>query len=144
MLPAASRRSGLARGLDTQKSTFGYILMLNEAAVSWRREVGAANVSQYLPCSVLKLSSLQRAQWFRKSSSFAIFLDNLGFNLKQKSRTPFLADIETCIHWSEGSVVGSEIVQSTLISASTLFMMRVSMAFCSFRRFILSLMVQIS
>ncbi len=34
------------------------------------------------------------------------FLDNLGF--KQNGPTPIFADNETCIHWSEGSVGGSD------------------------------------
>ena len=34
------------------------------------------------------------------------FLDNLGF--KQNRPAPIFADNETCIHWSEGSVGGSD------------------------------------
>ena len=34
------------------------------------------------------------------------FLANLGF--KQPGPTPIYADNETCIHWSEGSVGGSD------------------------------------
>ena len=71
--------------------------------------LGAANDSQCMLYQALKLSLLllvpstsmiQEVIFLRK------VLANLGF--KQPGPTPIYADNETCIHWSEGSVGGSD------------------------------------
>jgi hypothetical protein len=105
--------------------TSGYVLMLNGQLF-----LGAANVSPYLLCPVLKLSSLPLVPWFRKSSSFAGFLIILFSN----SPTPI----------NPRALLVAVIVLNILISASILFMMHASKAFFSFRKSILNLMVQIS
>ena len=72
-----------------------------------RLSLGAANDSQCMHCQALRLSSLLLVPWFRRSSFFASLLPaNLG--IKQTGSTPIYADNETCIHWSEGSVRGSD------------------------------------
>jgi hypothetical protein len=75
--------------------------MLNGAAVSWRCKRQ----------SVLALSSAEAE--FNAANSMlqeviilCNFLDNLGF--KQNGPTPIFADNKTCVHWSEGSVGGSD------------------------------------
>jgi hypothetical protein len=86
---------------DTRRSTSGYVLMLNGAAVSWRCKRQSVFALSSAEAEFIAASSMvQEVIFLRK------FLDNLGF--KQNSPTPIFADNETCIHWSEGSVGGSD------------------------------------
>ena len=86
---------------DTRRSTSGYVLMLNGSAVSWRCKRQSVYALSSAEAEFIAASSMvQEVIFLRK------FLANLGF--KQTNPTPIYADNETCIHWSEGSVGGSD------------------------------------
>ena len=86
---------------DTRRSTSGYVLMLNGGAVSWRCKRQSVYALSSAEAEFIAASSMvQEVIFLRK------FLANLGF--KQPGPTPIYADNETCIHWSEGSVGGSD------------------------------------
>ena len=86
---------------DTRRSTSGYVLMLNGAAVSWRCKRQSVFALSSAEAEFIAASSMvQEVIFLRK------FLANLGF--QQNGPTPIFADNETCIHWSEGSVGGSD------------------------------------
>ena len=87
--------------VDTRKSTTGYVLMLNGAAISWkskRQNVVALSSAEaeFMAASTL----VQEVIYIRK------LLDNLGFT--QNRGTEVGEDNRTCIAWSEGSVGGSD------------------------------------
>ena len=78
--------------------------MLNGAAVSWRCKRQSVFALSSAEAEFIAASSMvQEVIFLRK------FLDNLGF--KQNGPTPIFADNETCIHWSEGSVGGSDLAK---------------------------------
>jgi hypothetical protein len=86
---------------DTRRSTSGFVLMLNGAALSWkskRQSIVALSTAEAE--YVVGTSLVQEIIYLRK------LLDNLGF--PQMSPTVIYADNETCIAWSEGSIGGSE------------------------------------
>ena len=86
---------------DTRRSTSGFVLMLNSAALSWkskRQSIVALSTAEAE--YVVGTSLVQEIIYLRK------LLDNLGF--PQMSPTVIYADNETCIAWSEGSIGGSE------------------------------------
>ena len=86
---------------DSRRSTSGFVLMLNGAAISWRSKRQPTVALSSAEAEFISASAIvQEVIYLRK------FLDNLGF--PQKSPTPIFADNETCIAWSEGSVGGSE------------------------------------
>jgi hypothetical protein len=75
--------------------------MLNGAAVSWRCKRQSVFALSSAEAEFIAASSMvQEVIFLRK------FLANLGF--QQNGPTPIFADNETCIHWSEGSVGGSD------------------------------------
>jgi hypothetical protein len=86
---------------DSRKSTTGYVLMLNGAAISWkskRQNVVALSSAEaeFMAASLL----VQEVMYIRK------LLEKLGF--LQSGPTPIFEDNRTCIAWSEGSVGGSD------------------------------------
>jgi hypothetical protein len=86
---------------DTRRSSSGYVLMLNGSAVSWRCKRQSVYALSSAEAEFIAASSMvQEVIFLRK------FLANLGF--EQTNPTPIYADNETCIHWSEGSVGGSD------------------------------------
>ncbi len=86
---------------DTRRSTSGFALMLNEAAVSWRSKRQPTVALSSAEAEYISGSSLvQEVIYLRK------LLNNLGF--PQQEPTVIFADNETCIAWSEGSVGGSD------------------------------------
>ncbi len=108
--------------------------MLNGAAVSWRCKRQSVSALSSAEAEFIAASSMvQEVIFLRK------FLDNLGF---KQNTTPIFADNETCIHWYEGSVGGSD--RAKHIDLRKHAMMHASKGFFSFRKLILNLMVQIS
>jgi hypothetical protein len=87
--------------IDTRKSTTGYLLMFNGAAVSWkskRQNVVALSSAEaeFMAASAL----VQEVIYIRK------LLQRLGYT--QSGPTPIFEDNRTCIAWTEGSVGGSD------------------------------------
>lgn len=86
---------------DTRRSTSGYALMLNGAAVSWKSKRQPTVALSSAEAEYISGSSLvQEVIYLRK------LLNNLGF--PQPGPTVIYADNETCIAWSEGSIGGSD------------------------------------
>jgi hypothetical protein len=86
---------------DTRRSTSGYTLMLNGAAVSWKSKLQTVVALSTAEAEFVAASSMvQEVIYARK------FLDNLGF--PQTVPTQVFEDNSTCIAWSEGSVGGSD------------------------------------
>ena len=86
---------------DSRRSTTGFTLMLNGAAVAWkskRQSVVALSSaeSEFMAASAL----VQEVIYARR------LLENLGF--PQPGPTLIYEDNRTCIAWSEGSVGGSD------------------------------------
>ncbi len=87
--------------LDTRKSTTGYVLMFNGAAISWkskRQNVVALSSAEaeFMAASAL----VQEVIYLRR------LLERLGY--LQSGPTPIFEDNRTCIAWTEGSVGGSD------------------------------------
>jgi hypothetical protein len=84
---------------DTRKSTTGYVLVLNGAAVSWKSKRQNVVALSSAEAEFMAASSLvQEVIYIRK------LLTNLGF--PQRNATEIGEDNRTCIAWSEGSVGG--------------------------------------
>ena len=82
---------------DSRKSTTGYVLMFNGAAVSWKskrqNEVALSSAeAEFMAASAL----VQEVIYLRN------LLERLGF--PQNGPTPIFEDNRTCIAWSEGAV----------------------------------------
>jgi len=87
--------------IDTRKSTTGYLLMFNGAAVSWKSK--GQNVVALSPAEAEFMAAsalVQEVIYLRK------LLERLGYT--QSGPTPILEDNRTCIAWTEGSVGGSD------------------------------------
>ena len=86
---------------DSRRSTSGYVLMLNGAAVSWRSKRQSTVALSTAEAEFVAASSLvQEVIYLRK------LLTNMGF--PQTEPTVIFEDNECCVAWSEGSVGGSE------------------------------------
>ena len=86
---------------DSRKSTSGYVLMLNGAAISWKSKRQSVVALSSAEAEFVAASSMvQEVIYIRK------FLETLGF--PQADPTPVFEDNRTCIAWSEGSVGGSD------------------------------------
>ena len=86
---------------DTRKSTSGYALMLNGAAISWKSKLQTVVALSTAEAEFVAASSMvQEVIYARK------LLDNLGF--PQTAPTEVFEDNSTCIAWSEGSIGGSD------------------------------------
>jgi hypothetical protein len=86
---------------DSRKSTSGYALMLNGAAIAWKSKRQSVVALSSAEAEFVAASSLvQEVIYIRR------LLDNLGF--PQPEPTTILEDNRTCIAWSEGSVGGSD------------------------------------
>ena len=90
-----------AGNVDDRRSTSGYVLMLNGAAISWkskRQPVVALSTaeSEFIAASTL----VQEVVFLRR------LLTTLGF--PQEGPTRIFEDNESCIAWAEGSVGGAE------------------------------------
>ena len=86
---------------DDRRSTSGYVLMLNGAAISWRSKRQSVHALSSAEAEFIAASSVvQEVIYLRR------LLAELGF--PQTSPTSIFADNETCIRWSRGAVGGSE------------------------------------
>jgi hypothetical protein len=87
--------------VDTRKSTTGYVLMLNGAAIAWKSKRQNVVALSSAEAEFMAASSLvQEVMYIRR------LLTNLGF--PQEFATEVGEDNRTCIAWSEGSVGGSD------------------------------------
>ena len=86
---------------DDRRSTSGYVLMLNGAAISWRSKRQSVHALSSAEAEFIAASSVVQEVIFLRR-----LLAELGF--PQTSFTPIFADNETCIRWSRGAVGGSE------------------------------------
>ena len=86
---------------DTRKSTTGYVLMFNGAAISWKSKRQNVIALSSAEAEFMAASSLvQEVMYLRK------LLERLAY--PQSGPTPIFEDNRTCIAWSEGSVGGSD------------------------------------
>jgi hypothetical protein len=86
---------------DSRRSTSGYVLMLNGAAVSWKSKRQSVVALSSAEAEFVAASAMvKEVIYIRK------FLDNLGFS--QTKPTVIYEDNRTCVAWSEGSVGGSD------------------------------------
>jgi hypothetical protein len=86
---------------DDRRSTSGYVLMLNGAAISWRSKRQSVHALSSAEAEFIAASSVVQEVIFLRR-----LLSELGF--PQQTSTPIFADNETCIRWSQGAVGGSE------------------------------------
>ena len=86
---------------DSRKSTSGYALMLNGAAISWKSKRQSVIALSSAEAEFVAASSMvQEVIYIRR------ILERMGF--PQPEPTPVFEDNRTCIAWSEGSVGGSD------------------------------------
>ena len=86
---------------DSRKSTSGYALMLNGAAIAWKSKRQSVVALSSAEAEFVAASSLVHEVIYIRR-----LLENLGF--PQSEPTAILEDNRTCIAWSEGSVGGSD------------------------------------
>ena len=87
--------------LDSRKSTSGYILMLNGAAVSWKSKKQSIVALSSAEAEFVAASSMVQEVIYARR-----LLKKLGF--QQSLPTSIFEDNRTCVAWSEGSVGGSD------------------------------------
>ena len=86
---------------DSRKSTSGYVLMLNGAAISWKSKKQSVTALSSAEAEFISASSLvQEVIYVRQ------LLEKLGF--PQGEPTLIFEDNRTCIAWAEGAVAGSD------------------------------------
>ena len=86
---------------DSRRSTSGYVLVLNGAAVAWKSKRQSVVALSSAEAEFVAASAMvQEVIYIRR------FLENLGF--PQKLPTVVYEDNRTCVAWSEGSVGGSD------------------------------------
>ena len=86
---------------DSRRSTTGYTLMLNGAAVAWKSKRQSVVALSSAEAEFMAASALVQEVIYTRC-----LLENLGF--PQKEPTFIYEDNRTCIAWSEGSVGGSD------------------------------------
>ena len=86
---------------DSRKSTSGYILMLNGAAISWKSKKQSIVALSSAEAEFVAASSMVQEVIYARR-----LLEKLGF--PQSSPTTIFEDNRTCVAWSEGSVGGSD------------------------------------
>jgi hypothetical protein len=86
---------------DSRKSTSGYVLMLNGAAVSWKSKRQSVVALSSAEAEFVAASAMVQEVIYTRR-----FLENLGF--PQTHPTSVYEDNRTCVAWSEGSVGGSD------------------------------------
>ena len=86
---------------DSRKSTSGYALMLNGAAISWKSKRQSVIALSSAEAEFVAASSMVQEVIYTRR-----ILERLGF--PQPEPTPVFEDNRTCIAWSEGSVGGSD------------------------------------
>jgi hypothetical protein len=86
---------------DSRRSTSGYVLMMNGAAVSWKSKRQSVTALSSAEAEFISASSMvQEVIYIRR------LLENLGF--PQNAPTPIYEDNRTCIAWAEGAIAGSD------------------------------------
>jgi hypothetical protein len=86
---------------DSRKSTSGYVLMLNGAAISWKSKKQSVVALSSAEAEFVAASSMvQEVIYIQR------LLEKLGY--PQTAPTSVFEDNRTCIAWSEGSVGGSD------------------------------------
>ena len=86
---------------DFRRSTTGYVLVLNGAAISWKSKRQTAIALSSAEAEFMAASSLvQEMIYIRR------LLERLGF--PQSEPTPIGEDNRTCVAWAEGAVGGSD------------------------------------
>ena len=86
---------------DSRRSTTGFTLMLNGAAVAWKSKRQSVVALSSAEAEFMAASALVQEVIFARR-----LLENLGF--PQPGPTLIYEDNRTCIAWSEGSVGGSD------------------------------------
>ena len=86
---------------DTRRSTSGFTLMLNGAAISWKSKRQTVVALSSAEAEFVAASSLVQEVIYTRR-----LLEKLGF--PQTEPTVIYEDNRTCIAWSEGSVGGSD------------------------------------
>ena len=86
---------------DTRRSTSGFVLMLNGAAVSWKSKRQSVVALSSAEAEFVAASSMVQEVIYARR-----LLEKLGF--PQPEPTVIYEDNRTCIAWSEGSVGGSD------------------------------------
>jgi hypothetical protein len=86
---------------DSRRSTTGFTLMLNGAAVSWKSKRQSVVALSSAEAEFMAASALVQEVIYARR-----LLENLGF--PQPGPTLIYEDNRTCIAWSEGSVGGSD------------------------------------
>ena len=86
---------------DSRRSTSGYALMLNGAAISWKSKRQAVVALSTAEAEFIAASTMVQEVIYARR-----LLEQLGF--PQPEPTPVYEDNTTCIKWSEGSVGGSD------------------------------------
>ena len=86
---------------DSRRSTSGYALMLNGAAISWKSKRQSVVALSTAEAEFIAASTMVQEVIYARR-----LLDQLGF--PQPEPTPIYEDNTTCIKWSEGSVGGSD------------------------------------
>ena len=86
---------------DSRRSTTGFTLMLNGAAVAWKSKRQSVVALSSAEAEFMAASALVQEVIYARR-----LLENLGF--PQKGPTLIYEDNNTCIAWSEGSVGGSD------------------------------------
>ena len=86
---------------DSRRSTSGYALMLNGAAISWKSKRQSVVALSTAEAEFIAASTMVQEVIYARR-----LLDQLGF--PQPEPTPIYEDKTTCIKWSEGSVGGSD------------------------------------
>ncbi len=87
---------------DSHRSTSGFVIMLNGAAISWRSKRQPTIALSSAETEFISASSMAREVIFHRLCK----KHNLGF--PRTALTPVFADNETCIAWSEGSIGSSD------------------------------------
>ena len=86
---------------DSRRSTTGYVLLLNGAAISWKSKRQTVIALSSAEAEFMAASSLvQEVIYIRR------LLERLGF--PQSEPTPIGEDNRTCVAWAEGAVGGSD------------------------------------
>jgi hypothetical protein len=86
---------------DSRRSTTGFTLMLNGAAVAWKSKRQSVVALSSAEAEFMAASALVQEVIYARR-----LLENLGF--PQPAPTFIYEDNRTCIAWSEGSVGGSD------------------------------------
>ena len=86
---------------DTRRSTSGYVLMLNGAAISWK-----SKRQTFVALSTAEAEFIAASLMVQEVIYIRRLLDKLGY--PQSKPTVIFEDNTTCIKWAEGAVGGTD------------------------------------